>query len=210
MATLLNMLDALRDRLNDVADTQVPKPTKITYINYGITATWPRLYKTARDSTIVLAGGTFEYAIPSAVGNNTKLIRMEVETGVGTGRYAELYDFLVVPGLTDPIIQLTNADLPAPAGSKIRITAAKPLTPLVADGDVYDGPSQTEELPVLYGMGLALTRRLDDRIDHRRMSTTMGTNQVGPDEVMTAGQFNFAQFELLLDRMQMPLPAQQG
>jgi hypothetical protein len=95
-------------------------------------------------------------------------------------------------------------------GARIRITAAKPLTALVNDGDSYDGPAQTDELPVLYAMGLALTRRLDDRLDHRRLNTVTGLNQVGPDEIMTAGQFNFAQFELLLERHAMPLPPVEG
>jgi hypothetical protein len=35
-------------------------------------------------------------------------------------------------------------------------------------------------------------------------------NQVGPDEIMTAGQFNFAQFELLLERFAMPLIPVEG
>lgn len=206
MATLLNMLDDLRDRLNDATDTQVSKPTKVRYINHGIRATWPRLYKTARDVTVTVATDTFEYNIPSAVGNNTKLIRVEVESGVASGRYAELFDFIVIPGLTDPVLQITGNTLPGPVGARIRFTAAKPLTELVGDSDTYDGPAQTDELPVLYAMGLALTRRLDDRIDHRRYSTTAGTNQVGPDDIMTAGQFNYAQFELLLERFALPVP----
>lgn len=206
MATLLNMLDDMRDRLNDSTDTQVAKLTKVRYINHGIRATWPRLYRTTRDTSVVLVANTFEYAVPAAVGNNTKLLRLEVESDVASGRYAELYDYLIVPGLTDPVLQFTGLDLPGPAGARVRITAANPLTELVADVDVYDGPAQTDELPVLYAMGLALTRRLDDRIDHRRLSTTAGTNQVGPDEIMTAGQFNFAQFELLLERFAMPVP----
>jgi hypothetical protein len=208
MATLLNFLDDLRDRLNDSADNQIPKATKVRYINHGIRATWPRLYKTVRDSTLVVAADDYEYPLPAAVGNNGKLLRVEHETGVGTNRFVETYDYTIVPGLTDPILQFDNT-LPV-IGAKIRITAAKPLTELVADGDTYDGPAQTDELPVLYAMGLSLTRRLDDRIDHRRLSTTTGTNQVGPDEIMTAGQFNFAQFELLLERHAMPLPTSGG
>ena len=210
MATLLNMLDDMRDRLNDAGDSQVSRATKVRYINHGIRATWPRLYRTVRDTTIVLVADDFEYAIPSAVGNNSKIMRVEIESGVATNRYFELSNMRIVPGLTDPLLELEGPDLPAPAGARIRITAARPLTELVNDGDVYDGPAQTDELPVLYGMGLALTRRLDDRLDHRRLSVTTGMNQVGPDEIMTAGQFNFAQFELLLERFAMPLAPVEG
>lgn len=210
MATFLDMLSDLRDRLNDTSDVQVPLTAKKRYINHGIRATWPRLYRTQRDTSIVLAVNTFEYAVPAAVGSNTKIMRVEVESAVASGRYTELSNMRLVPGLTDPILELDGPDLPAAAGSRIRITAAKPLTELVADADVYDGPAQTDELPVLYAMGLALTRRLDDRLDHRRLSVTSGLNQVGPDEIMTAGQFNFAQFELLLERFAMPLVPVEG
>lgn len=210
MATLANMLDDLRDRLNDSGDTQVSLAAKKRYINHGIRATWPRLYRTLRDTSIVLATNTFEYAVPATVGNNTKIMRVEVESGVASNRYHEISNMRLVPGLTDPILELEGPDLPAAAGSRIRITAAKSLTELVNDADVYDGPAQTDELPVLYAMGLALTRRLDDRLDHRRLSVTSGMNQVGPDEIMTAGQFNFAQFELLLERFAMPLVPVEG
>lgn len=210
MATLAEMLEDLRDRLNDSGDTQVPKATKVRYLNHGIRATWPRLYRTERDTSLVLAVDTFEYALPAAVGSNTKLIRVEVEDGSGSARYNGLSNFRIVPGLTDPILQLEGSALPSEVGARIRVTAAAPLTALVADADIYDGPAQTDELPVLYAMGLALTRRLDDRLDHRRLSTTSGMNQVGPDEIMTAGQFNFAQFELLLERFAMPLAPVEG
>lgn len=211
MATLLNFLDDLRDRLNDATDTQVPKPNKVTYINHGIRATWPRLYRTTRDATTTMVTGTWEYAIPSIVGDNGKLLRVEVEAVAGGGRFSDFNEYLIVPGLTNPLLQILGGALPGGgSGAKIRFTAAKPLTILVGDSDVYDGPAQSDELPVLYAMGLALTRRLDDRLDHRRLSSTLGTNQVGPDEIMTAGQFNFAQFELLLERMALPLPAAEG
>lgn len=210
MATCQDMLDDLNDRLNDVANTQVPQATKIRYLNHGIRATWPKLYRTVRDATLVLLADTYEYNIPSTVGNNSKILRVEVETTASSNRYAPLFDYEVVPGLTDPILVLEGIELVSAVGSALRITAAKPLTQFIATSDTYDGPVNSEELPVLYAMGLALTRRLDDRIDHRRYSTTAAGNAIGPDEIMTAGQFNFAQFELLLDRLAMPLPAQQG
>lgn len=210
MATCQDMLDDLGDRLNDALHTQIPQATKIRYLNHGIRATWPKLYRTVRDSTTLLINNQFEYAIPAAVGNNSKFLRVEVESAAGSNRYVPLFDFEIIPGLTDPILTLENTALPSAVGAKIRYTAAKMLTEFTVVGSVYDGPVGSEELPVLYAMGLALTRRLDDRIDHRRFSTTANGNAVGPDEIMTAGQFNFAQFELLLERFSMPLPAQQG
>ena len=211
MATLLNMLDDLRDRLNDAGDTQVPLATKKRFINHGIRATWPHLYKTVRDTSIVLAVDTYEYALPAAVGNNAKVARVEVEDDVASGRYNVLSTYRILPGLTDPILELEGLNLPSSgAGCRLRITAMKPLTELVNDADVYDGPAQTDELPVLYALGLSLGRRLDDRIDHRRLSTVDGMNGVGADTIMGSAQFAFAQFELLLDRFAMPLLPVEG
>lgn len=209
MATLQDLLDDLNDRINDSGDTQVPEATKIRYLNHGIRATWPRLYTTARDATIVLATDTVEYAIPAAVGSNSKLLRVEMETGEATGIFRQLMNYQTVPGLTDPLIVLDAAPTATQIGGTLRITAAKHLTQLALVSDTYDGPSGTEELPVLYALGLVLSRGLDDRLDHRRVSVIGNANGVGPDQIMTASQFAFAQFELLLERFAMPLPTEQ-
>lgn len=204
------MLADLNDRLNDATNAQLPEADKIRYLNHGIRATWPKIYKTARDATLVLVADTYEYALPAAVGNNTRLLRVEIESGVSSGRYSQIFDFEIAPGLTDPILVLGGGSLPGPVGAKVRITAAKHLIEFAVGADVYDGPSGTEELPVLYAMGIITGRRLDDRVDHRRFSTTTAVNGVSTDDIMTVSQFNFAQFELLLDRFAMPLPAPQG
>lgn len=210
MATFLNLLDDLRDRLNDVADSQVPLATKKRFINHGIQATWPSLYRIVRDDTEVLVADTYEYDLPASVGNNSKILRVEIETAESSGRFVNLYDYQIVPGITDPILILEHASLPSEVGAKIRFTVARHLTELVNDNDIYDGPAGTEELPVLYATGLSMQRRLDDRIDHTRLSVTNGQNGVGPTDIMTASQSQFAQFELLLERMAMPLPSEQG
>jgi hypothetical protein len=71
---------------------------------------------------------------------------------------------------------------------------------------VYTGPDGTEELPVLYAMGLATARALDDRMDYQRYSVANQVPNVESTDIMTVSQFWFAQFELLLDRFQIPLP----
>ena len=209
MATLADMLADLNDRINDTGDSQVDKPTKVRYLNHGIRATWPRLYRTERDDSTILAVDTVEYAIPAAVGSNSKILRVERETADGSGIYSLLMNYSMVPGLTDPLIILDSAPSSAQIGGKLRVTAAVRLTALAVDADVYDGPAGTEELPVLYALGLVMQRGLDDRIDHRRYSTTGNANGVGPDQIMTASQFAFAQFELLLERFAMPLPTEE-
>lgn len=70
----------------------------------------------------------------------------------------------------------------------------------------YDGPAGTEELPVLYAMGIASGRLVDPRLPYTRYSTVNAQNGVDLNEIMNASQFWFAQFELLLDRLGMPWP----
>jgi len=209
VATAQNFIDDLNDRLNDAGDAMASEGTKIKWLNIGLRAMYPTIYKTSRDATITIVSNTWEYNIPALVGSNTKIIRIERESAAASGRYVDLYDADVVPGLTDPIIVFRGVELPE-VGSKVRITSAKPLTEFTVAASVYDGPTGTEELPVLYAMGIALSRRLEDRVDHRRYSTTVAQNGVGTNDIMDASQFWFAQFELLLERKAMPLPAQQS
>lgn len=206
MTTCAEMLADLNDRINDAGNTQVPEATKIRYLNHGLRATWPRLYKVVRDATTVLVADTYEYTIPTAVGNNGKILRVELEHT--DGRYRHLTNYEIAPHLTLPVLVATGTIPDTYAGQNVRITAAVPLTQFAATGDTYDGPLGTEELPVLYAFGIVMGRRLEDRLDHRRYSTTAAVNGVDTDEIMGASQFAFAQFELLLDRFAMPFPAQ--
>lgn len=209
MTTLADLRADLDDRINDAGNAQVTAATKNRYLNHGIRAVWPRLYRTARDSTLLMAADTYEYSIPAAVGSNSKILRIEKETGDATGIFVQLMNYQTVPGLTDPLLILDAAPSSTEVGGRLRITAAVRLSELSADVDVYDGPAGSEELPVLYALGLVLSRGLDDRIDHRRYSTTGNANGVSTDQIMTASQFAFAQFELLLERFALPLPTEQ-
>lgn len=204
MATLLQMLDDLRDRLNDPLDAQVPRPLKVSWINYGIRATWPSFYTTARDTSLSYVVGTYDYTIPSSIGVG-QIVRVEVESGVATNYYTDLENFEVIPDVTQPILSLI-APVRIVPGARFRITAAKQLSLLTNDVDVYNGPLGSEELPVLYAMGIAVSRRLEDRQDYRRMSTTLGQNGVDPADLMEGSNYWFSQFFSLLDQQAMPLP----
>lgn len=205
MATQQDLIDDLADRLNDAAHSQVTLARKQHYLNLGIRATWPSLYTTARDSTLTVVAGQTEYNVPASVGSNTRIFRVEVESGVATNYYTGLTNYEVIPDITSPILALTTP-ISLTAGARFRITAAKRIPDLVNTTDVYLGPAGTEELPVLYAMGVAMARRVDDRVDYKRMSTTQGSNSVETGDLMDASQFWFAQFEILLDRFAMPMP----
>jgi hypothetical protein len=211
MSTAGEMIDDLRDRLNDIADTQVPFPTKLRFLNRGQAAMYPRIYRIVRDSSLALVAGTYEYVLPAGVGTG-KVLTVETETDVTTDRYTHLNRYDLIPGVATPTLVLLDAQLPSPAGSCLRITSADRMTPFVAatyaasQSVVYTGPAGTEELPILYAMGLATARVLDDRMDYTRYSATQVNGTVDPNDIMQVSQFWFAQFELLLDRLQMPFP----
>jgi hypothetical protein len=215
MSTAAEMVDDLRDRLNDVGDTQVPFPTKIRFLNRGQAAMYPRIFKFVRDNTLVLINNQFEYVFPAGVGTG-KVLTLEVETDATSSRYTHLNRYDVIPSLTTPTLVLLDQTLPAPVGSSLRITTADRMDPFVAatyaaaQAVQYTGPAGTEELPVLYAMGLATARALDDRMDYHRYSTTQVNGVVDPNDIMQVSQFWFAQFELLLDRLQMPFPVVNG
>jgi hypothetical protein len=205
-----DMIDDLRDRLNDVADTQVPFATKLRFLNRGMAAMYPKIHQLVRDSTLTVATA-FEYTFPAGVGTG-KVLTIEIETGAATARFVPLNRYDIIPSGTAPTLVLMDSALPAPAGSKFRITTADRLTPFVAanytasQSVTYTGPAGTEELPVLYAMGLATARALDDRMDYTRYSVTQVNNAVDPNDIMQVSQFWFAQFELLLERLNMPFP----
>lgn len=202
MTTCQDLLDDLNDRLNDAGNTQIPQATKIRYLNRGIAATWPHLYVVERDDTLYVQSGVYEYNLLPAVEGNTRIIRVEVEAN---SRFVQISDWEISPGTTDRTLHFPNA-LPGLPDARIRITAARPLALFTLTTDTYEGPLLTDELPVLYAMGIAASRRVDDRLDHRRYSTTAAQNGVDIAELMTASQYWFSQFELLLDRFSVPMP----
>ena len=208
MATAADLLADLNDRIDDAANSQVPEVTKIRYLNQGIRAMWPRIYRTVSDTTLEIATDTYEYTIPSAVGDHALITRIDVESGDATGRYHRLEECEVLPVQTGKTLVLDR--IPSAVGSRIRIISAKRLTEFVTSATTYDGPPGTEEIPVWYALGLVISRGHENRMDYTRLVTLDGQNGVGPNEIMNSAQFCFAQFELLLERAALPLPSEGG
>lgn len=211
MATLQDLLDDLNSRLGDVNNAAgVGEITKMRWINRGIAAMWPKVYRTVTNNTIVLAADTYEYAIPAAVGDESEIFRIEVEdNSVASDRFVELDGLDIVPTITGRTLQLSS--IPSSlVGARVRITAAVPLSHLPTTGSTFDGRRIHEELPVWYALGLALANRLEDRTVHTRYSTVAAQNGVDVEEQMLTSTFCFSQFEAMLDRMAMPWPASVG
>lgn len=214
MATQADMWADLRFRLGETSgtDTQVAKVDKMRYLNQGLAAMYPKIYRVVRDVTTVLVADTFEYEMPAAL-DGGRIIQIELETESGSGRYRRGVMHEILNHGTSPLIIFDHYDLPAEAGSKIRITAAMPLTPFTDStngADTYTGPTGTEELPVLYAMGAITAKPLDDRLNHTKYSTTHVLGNPQPVDLMTASQFWYAQFELMLDRWSQPFPVHNG
>lgn len=207
MTLASDMLADLNDRINDVANTQIPEANKLRYLNSGIRAMWPKIYRTVQDSTLVLTVDQTEYVAPPAF-NYGYLVRVDFEHGVGTNDYLILDNFEVNNLGTSKIIRVKWR--PGEYGAKFRLTGVVPVTEFATTSSTYDGPPQTVELPVWYATGLAASRRMDDRMDYKRYSTTTAQNGVDLREITDGSLFAFQQFELLLDRLQMTLPAGLG
>jgi hypothetical protein len=163
---------------------------------------FPRVYRIVKDSSLIVLEDQFEYSFPTSVASG-KVLTVEVESDVGSLRYQSLQRYDVVPYAT-PTLVLLDLYTP-PAGVTFRIVVADRLTDFVDASSTYTGPAGTEELPILYAMGLATARPLDDRMAYSRYAVSQ-QSAPGPGDIMQASQFWFAQFELLLDRLAMPYP----
>jgi hypothetical protein len=208
MATLLNMLDDLRDLLDDASDVKYSVPTKTRWINHGQAAMWPNVYQIVRDETLTLATDDYEYTIPSNVGTESILIGVEIEVDTSPGRWAKLdgrqYD--IVPHLATQLLILHGSNLPGTAGNNIRITAATPLTALAASSDTYSGPAVTVELPIMYAMHKAMARDIEGRLQWSRFSTTQGLNGTNPEQFIMTSEKWYNMFLSSLERLKMPIP----
>lgn len=212
-ATLATLLDDLRDRLNDATDAQVSEVVKIRYLNFGIAATFPSLYRVVNVETITLSAGQYEYNLPGVINEVSRVFRVEMESPI-PGVFWPVEEFQIIPGPTYvegvsvayPSMVIAFPGLPAVVGTRIRLFAAVPSQVLAVDADMYNGPVGTEEIPVLYAMGCIAGRRIDDRIDHRRYSSVAGQNGVVVETLEGAAQYWFNQFDVALEKAAMPLP----
>jgi hypothetical protein len=141
------------------------------------------------------------------------MLAVQVETEESAGEFFEATTHQILPGST-PILRFPGNRLPAEEGSLIRLTAIIPLTQFSVGEDgqdeTYTGPTGTEQIPVLYAMGMWAATRLDNRMIHESYSTTQALNGIDAVDHMTASQFWMGQFELLLERMSMPTPPMPG
>lgn len=211
MAFVSDQFDQLRDLLNDTADSQVNFATKKLYLNRGIARLWPAVWRLA-STTIVVATVTYDYALPVAAADG-HVVSVELEQSDGSFRRFNDYDIISgdedLAGVFRLTVNPNDVDL---LGMDIRIKYAAPVPFIAAasyaaaQSETWLGPDRALGLPVLYAASLIALRKLDDRQDINRYSTTQAENGVSDSDIMASSQMWMGQFELELAQMDKPLP----
>lgn len=204
------MYDQLRDLLNDSDDSSVAFATKKLYLNRGIARLWPVVWQVATE-TITLVDDQYDYTMPSEALEGM-VLSVEVtteENGTEFVRYDD-YDILYGDFNTDGTFRLTSVHPGADFDIRIQYAVAPALlvgaTYAALQAETWTGPDRAIGLPVLYAMGMLTIRKLDDRQDTLRYSTTQATNGVTDQDIMGAAQMWFAQFEAELESFRRPMP----
>jgi hypothetical protein len=211
MAFVSEMVDQLRDLLNDATDTQISYANKKLWLNRGIRLLWPNIYRIVVDTSITVVADTYDYTLPAAVMDGV-ILAVEAETGDGDNRFIRFEDYDIIEGDEDVAGVFRFTTMLPETGVEIRIRYAAPV-PIIAaasyaaaQSEVWTGPDRALNLPVLYAMGMIASRRIDDRQDHTRYSTTQAINGVTDQDIMAAMQLWMGQFELELDKWSRPFP----
>lgn len=214
MAFTSELFDQMRDLLDDASDTQVSFATKKLFLNRGIAKMWPRVYMLDTYSQ-ELTTDVYDYAITGALADGMS-VAAEITTEEAGTEYIRYENYEILPGDEDQaaVLRLTGSHPGDGFLLRIRFTTAIPQIAAAdyaaAQAETWAAPDRVIGLPVLYAMGMATIRKLDNRQDHTRMSTTQALNGVTDQDIMGAAQMWFGQFEAELDDLERPLPIAKG
>ena len=204
------MIDQLRDLLNDATDTQVPYATKKLYLNRGIARLWPTIYYLDEQS-ISLDAGVREYLIQTDLAKGQIVSIWYDPTGLSSNYNVRLGDYDIIDGdageygyIRIPFVPNDGDTLTMKIAYEVPLITAASYA--AAQAEVWIGPERAIGLPVLYAMGMIAARKLDDRQDSSRYSTTQALNGVTDNDLMTTSAMWFGQFAEELAAMEMPLP----
>lgn len=210
MAFVSDMFDQLRDLLNDASDTQVPFATKKLYLNRGISRMWPVVWQVSTE-TITLVDAQYDYSLAAGAIDGI-ILSVEITTEENGTEFVRWDEYDVVPGDHDTAGVFRITAYHPGADYDIRIKYAAPVALIsaasyvAAQAEAWVGPERAIGLPVLYAMGMIAARKLDDRQDTYRYSTTQATNGVTDQDIMGSAQMWFAMFEAELELIRRPLP----
>lgn len=209
MAFVSEMFDQLRDLLNDVADSQVTYATKKLYLNRGIARLWPKVYRIA-ETTIDLDTTNYIYSVPAAVADG-HIVTVEYRDDSDDQNYQRFSDYDYIPLGSGTTGRLRITRVIEDTNAQVRISYAAPISYIsaasyaAAGAETWTGSDRALSLPVYYAAALCAMRKIDDRQDTNRYSTTQGQNGVTDRDMLAAAQTWMGQFELELGEMDRPL-----
>lgn len=213
MAFVSELFDSVRDLLNDADDTQVPFLTKKLYLNRGIARMWPQVWRVATVNIVVLSG-TYDYPLPVAAADGLILSVELLDSGDDISYHRFPYwDFLSGDeDLSGTFSLTTSPDSSLLLGQTIAVRYAAPVAFITSSSyaasqsEVWTGPDRAMGIPTNYAMSLISARKVDDRQDTLRYSTTVASNGVTDRDIMDVSQMWMGQFELELAAFERPLP----
>lgn len=210
MAFVSDLVDQLRDILDDAADSQVSYALKKLYLNRGIARMWPAIQRIS-STDVSLLEGVYDYDLTTTISAG-HIVSVERETEEGSGEFVRYNDYDLIQGDEDEqaILRLTAWHPGDGVLLRVRYAAPIPLitaaTYAAAQSETWLGPDRAMGLPVLYAAGMIALRRVDGRQDYTAYSTTQALNGVTDGDIMESARMWLGQFELELDRLERPLP----
>jgi hypothetical protein len=207
-------IDQLRDLLVDPSDEQVSFALKVFYLNAGMRAMYPRVYRVANDASTTLVAETYYYTLPATVRGGL-LYLVEASTDLDDDYFRPLdydeYDVQPGPAGAD-VLSITWNPGSTYAGGKLKFHAALPATVYTAatyvasQAELYTYPDYTFEGPVLYAMSRIMAIPLDRRMDYTRHSVQQMNNSASPGEIVSVASYWLDEFERRVEEWRMALP----
>lgn len=211
MAFVSDLFDQLRDLTNDATDSQVTFATKKLYLNNGIRRMWPNIWRVLEE-VLITDGVTRNWDLETGTSQGL-VVSVSIETEDTSGEYVPYNEYMIIDGDEDAVQSkfLLTGVMPE-SGVRIRIRYAAPCGLITAanyaaaQAQSWSGPDNAMHLPVWYAMSMIAARKVDDRQDTLRYSTTQATNGVDDQDIMSFSQMWMGQFELELASFDRPLP----
>ena len=214
MATYLSdQIDQVRDLLVDPTDTQVSFAMKVHYINMGMRAMYPRVFRIVTDATTQWVDDQYEYTLPSTL-RDGHLFLVETSTANDDDYFRPLdfdeYD--IIPQATDDKLSITWDPGTTYEDGYIRFHSVMPAEPYVsaayaaAESELYTYPDFTLEGPVLYAMSRIMAVPLDRRMDYTRHSVQAMNRAASPQEIVSVSAYWLDEFKRRVEEWRMALP----
>lgn len=210
MAFVSEMFDTVRDLTNDVTDTQTPFLTKKLFLNRGIARMWPSVWR-VQTAIITIAADTYNYSLPVAAADG-HILSVELEQTDGSFNRFSAWDTYTGDEDTAGVFVLLSNPNSSLLGMDLRVRYAAPVSLISAanytasQSETWVGPDRAIGIPCYYAVSLIAARKIDDRQDTLRYSTTQASNGVTDDGLLGSSQMWMGQFELELAAFDRPLP----